>query len=88
MLIEWLSIIDRNFWLIANFWIELQQLERLEANKVERATKMELAHSNKTRSIQREKLEIEKEKAALEKKLEGEEGMKGNLSLCFFFKYN
>ena len=49
---------------------------------------MELAHSNKTRSIQREKLEIEKEKAALEKKLEGEEGMKGNfLKSCFFFKH-
>jgi len=54
-----------------NITDKLQQLERLEANKVERATKMELAHSNKTRSIQREKLEIEKEKAALEKKLEG-----------------
>jgi len=50
---------------------KLQQLDRLEANKAERAMKMELAHSNKCRSIDREKAEIEREKVSLEKKLEG-----------------
>lgn len=50
---------------------KLQQLDRVEANKTERAMKMEMAHSNKFRSIDRERTEIEKEKALLEKKLEG-----------------
>ena len=50
-----------------------KQLDRLEANKAERAMKMELAHSNKCRSIDREKAEIEKEKVSLEKKLEGKQ---------------
>jgi len=54
-----------------NLSAKLQQLDRLEANKMERVVKMDLAHSNKTRSIDREKNEIDKEKALLEKRLEG-----------------
>ena len=38
---------------------------------MERVVKMDLAYSNKTRSIDREKNEIDKEKALLEKRLEG-----------------
>jgi len=54
----------------ATITAKLQQLERLEANKVERAMKMDLAHSTKTRLMEKEKIDVEKEKLTLEKRLE------------------
>jgi hypothetical protein len=54
----------------ATITAKLQQLERLEANKVERAMKMDLAHSTKTRLMEKERIAVEKEKSTLEKRLE------------------
>ena len=47
--------------------------------------KMELAHSNKSRSIEREKVEIEKDKAQLEKKLEGNQCTSHDIDLFSSF---
>ena len=38
---------------------------------MERAMKMDLAHSTKTRLMEKEKIDVEKEKLTLEKRLEG-----------------
>jgi uncharacterized protein YeaO (DUF488 family) len=59
----------------SNFNNKFQQMDRLEASKAEKMSKMELAHNTKLRLTEKEKDDILRERSLLEKKLDGSDAV-------------